>query len=148
MADPDVVFVVDPPAFHHAFRSWNGIVGQYMVQVLNKGVVLAKKSAPGPGKRPRNRTGINYSTGNLELQIIAGRARWGNELEGRIISLPKYSIFVHEGTAPHVIKPRKPGGHLVFYWGKLGRKVALKHVNHPGTRRIPYLAENLRAMIR
>lgn len=142
------VFVPDPAAWQFEFRSWGGVVGRYMIGVVNRGTALAKASAPGPAKPPRNRTGINYSTGRLETQILPGRGRWMTELEGRVIALPKYSLFVHEGTKPHAIYPKKPGGHLAFYWHKVGRFVVLRHVNHPGTAPIPFLSENLAKMVK
>lgn len=37
-----------------------------------------------------------------------------------------------KGARPHVIRPRRPGGRLVFYWPKVGRTVSLPFVNHPG----------------
>lgn len=43
-----------------------------------------------------------------------------------------YSNFQEEGTRPHVIKPRRMGGVLVFEWPKAGGTVYLRRVNHPG----------------
>lgn len=42
------------------------------------------------------------------------------------------------GAPPHVIRPRRPGGLLVFYWPKVGATVALRKVNHPGNRPMPW----------
>jgi hypothetical protein len=44
----------------------------------------------------------------------------------------EWAKYVDEGTNPHVITPRSPGGVLVFYWPKVGRVVYTKRVNHPG----------------
>lgn len=148
MAD-EVVFVIDQAAFHREFRTWEGIVGRDIRKRVARGVVLSKRSAPGPTTRPRNRTGLNYSTGELESRILPGRARWGTELEGRVIAAAPHALFVHEGTKPHPIPtPGKPSKILKFHWAKAGKVVMFKAVSHPGTRRIPFLAENLRSMVR
>lgn len=148
MAEVDAYFVADPKGWQREFRSWNGVVGRHLIKVGRAHQLMSIKSAPGPGKRPRNRTGINYATGNLESQIINARSRWGTELEIRTVALPKYAIFVHNGTAgPYVIKPKKPGGLLRFKTAS-GVPVAVKHVVHPGIARVPFLAENMREALR
>lgn len=147
MATGDV-FVVNPIGFNRAFRSWEGPVGQDMTKRVIKGTALAIASAPAPGKAPRNRTGINYATGRLIASIRPGYERWGFELEGRVTANARHSNMVHGGTRPHIIRPRKAGGRLVFFWAKAGRTVVLKQVNHPGTQGIPFLSEHLRAMAR
>ena len=146
--DIDVIFVVDPQAWHREFRSWQGVVGRDMIKRTTKGVVLARKTAPSPTTRPRNRTGINYSTGRLQTSIIAGRGRWGRELEGRVFAMAPYAKFVHEGTIRHTIKPKSPFGVLRFFWHKAGRVVYMKRVTHPGTRRTPFLSEHLRTLVK
>lgn len=35
-------------------------------------------------------------------------------------------------AGPYVITPRKRGGRMNFYWKRLGRKVSLRRVTHPG----------------
>lgn len=39
----------------------------------------------------------------------------------------------NSGARPHVIRPRS-GKVLSFYWPKVGKRVALRYVNHPGNR--------------
>lgn len=53
-----------------------------------------------------------------------------------------YQIY---GTSPHVIRPRNPGGLLVFFWAKAGRVVAFKKVNHPGTAANRFVQESIYA---
>jgi len=60
----------------------------------------------------------------------------GSGLSYRISTSVEYAEMVHEGTAPHVILPRTPGGVLVFQSN--GRTVFAKRVNHPGTPANPY----------
>jgi len=53
-----------------------------------------------------------------------------------------YAPFVNDGTRPHIIRPRRPGGTLRFTVG--GRVVYAKVVHHPGTRARPFLDRALR----
>lgn len=52
-----------------------------------------------------------------------------------------YAAMVNDGTSPHVIRPRRPGGVLRFQVG--GRVVYARVVNHPGTRAQPFLDKAL-----
>lgn len=57
--------------------------------------------------------------------------------------------FVHVGTdhwAPteygseaHIIRPRRPGGRLRFFWLKVNRYVVFAKVHHPGTPAQPFM---------
>lgn len=68
-------------------------------------------------------------TGTLRRSIQ--KLLFNNGFSGKVFTDEKYSIYVEEGTRPHVIEPRvkkvlafKVGGRLVF----------AKRVYHPGTR--------------
>lgn len=61
----------------------------------------------------------------------------GLTTRGRIWYDTKYAASVHEGAKPHVIRPRRPGGKLVFMYK--GRLVVTDRVNHPGNRPDPWL---------
>jgi hypothetical protein len=103
---------------------------------------------PKPGGPPRNRTGISYATGRLAATIHPEfGAKYGNEVEGRVVAGTNHALFVHEGTRSHIIKPKTPGGRMVFFWPKAGRVVAFSVVHHPGSRSVPFLAEHLGAMV-
>jgi hypothetical protein len=52
-----------------------------------------------------------------------------------------YAKFVHDGTRPHVIRPRQAQA-LRFLVG--GRVVYAKVVHHPGTRARPFLDQAAR----
>jgi len=61
--------------------------------------------------------------------------RSGNQLTGFWGSFSvKYARWVEEGTAPHLIFPRKK---LALYWKGAAHPVRM--VNHPGTKARPYL---------
>lgn len=76
-------------------------------------------------------------TGNLRrsihsepIQITNGRAEIG------IVADAHYASFVHEGTAPHTIRPVNAKA-LRFTVGK--KVVFAASVNHPGTKARPFL---------
>ena len=129
----EVIFVPNVAGWQRAFRSQPGMVGRHIKEKTIKTATLTRLEAPAPGRAPRNRTSINYATGRLSLTgITFGFGKWGNEVEGRVIAVPPYAIFVHKGTVPHIIKPKRHE-YLKFTWKKLGKVVYAKSVNHPGT---------------
>ena len=143
------VFVVDPIGWTKEFRGWRGVVGEWLWDKTKNIERVATIEAPGPGKLAlHNRTGLNYGTGRLQSRIKANRGRWVYELEGRVIAVPEHALWVHEGTRPHAIVPRTPGGLLVFYWPKAGKTVFMKKVNHPGMMPNPFLARALSGVMR
>lgn len=93
---------------------------------------------------------LTYAT--IATPVRTGRLRAGNQLivEGasnwtavaRLVNDTDYAWPVMKGTPPHVITPRKPGGVLRFETG--GQVVYATHVNHPGTRPQPFMAEGAR----
>lgn len=54
-----------------------------------------------------------------------------------------HSILEHQGARRHVIKPRRRGGMLRFYWEKIGQDVAFPKVNHPGMKGTRFLVKPL-----
>lgn len=52
-----------------------------------------------------------------------------------------YAAYVHNGTAPHVIRPKNAGGVLVFEIG--GQTIYTKLVNHPGTKAQPFIDQGI-----
>jgi hypothetical protein len=63
----------------------------------------------------------------------------GGQVYGFVENDTEYAAAVHGGTAPHQIRPRRPGGVLRFETG--GQVVFTTLVNHPGTRAQPWLRE-------
>jgi hypothetical protein len=51
-----------------------------------------------------------------------------------------YAVWHHEGTEPHVIRPRKA---KVLSWVSGGERRFASSVNHPGTRPNRFLSDNL-----
>lgn len=84
---------------------------------------------------------VGFRTGALRKNIRASHL--GNFTGQYVVimaTLP-YALMHHEGTKPHIIRPKQQGGVLVFN-GSRGRVVTTA-VRHPGTRPNPYLARQL-----
>ena len=85
-----------------------------------------------------------YKTGQLRRSIRMQHtgSHVGQEL--KIGSTVKHAYMHHEGTRPHKIVPKDIDGRLVFF-GKNQRKIiAVREVNHPGTKPNRYLSDQLR----
>lgn len=133
----DVVFVVNPVGWNMAFKNWRGApVGLYMKKKNEQVRGHAMTLAPGPHKPPKNTTGIVYGTGELQTKItVTQNHAPSGDLEGHVVALPKHALWVHEGTrGPYVIRPKKPGGLLKFFWNRVGKTVYMKRVTHPGVK--------------
>lgn len=73
-------------------------------------------------------------TGALRNATSVSVRREGNGFRFTARSDVDYASFTSKPTRPHVIRPRRAGGVLVFYWPVVGSTVFFRHVNHPGTR--------------
>lgn len=139
----DNYFVKDPLQWHVAFQSWHGTLGRWLKARTEEVRTEAMFEVPSPMNMPNNRTGRNYSTGRLaeSIETSYGFTPSG-ELESRVTANTEYAIYVHEGTAPHTIRPKK-SDELVFYWPSAGKQVFAEVVEHPGTKSNPFLREGL-----
>lgn len=52
-----------------------------------------------------------------------------------------YAPYVHNGTPPHVIRPKNAGGVLVFEVN--GQTIFTTLVNHPGTKPQPFITQGI-----
>lgn len=144
----DVVFVPNVAGQQRAFRSLNGMVGQHIRVTTLRAHAISSLEAPAPGRPPRNRTGINYSTGELAFAgLTTSFGHRGKEVEGRVIAIPKHSLFLHEGTSPHIIVPKRHT-YLKFHWKKVGATVFTKKVFHPGTQANDFMVRALKKVVR
>lgn len=86
---------------------------------------------------------IRRAPGSVGQHIRASIQRGpGGEFRGVIRSSHPASIYLVNGTRPHMIFPRRPGGVLRFTVG--GRVVYARFVNHPGTRPDTFMQDALR----
>lgn len=89
---------------------------------------------------------INRAPGSVGQGIRVSIQRGpGGEFRGVIRSTHPASIYLVNGTRPHMIFPRRPGGVLRFTVG--GRVVYARYVSHPGTQPNNWLRDALRAAL-
>ncbi len=128
------------PVVDH-FRGWNGPLGHSISR-------LARETAF------RQRAMVGKKSGLLAASIRVGdKGRWPGGIQttvgagaGQRQSGHKgYAMANDQGARPHFIRPRRPGGMLVFYWAKVGRVVRLPSVFHPGNRPYHWAERGLRA---
>lgn len=135
--------VFDPAKVADLLRGPDGPVAR---DLMRKGDLVRDEA--------RRRVGVYsppdaYSAGNrgrkpgqLRDSIVKRLADQGGELQVLVGSDDPIALLHHEGTVPHIIRPRnKPM--LVFYWPAVGRVVAFREVNHPGTQPNRYLTDAL-----
>lgn len=118
---------LDTAAVSRAFAQ-SGDVYLFVDRFLRKVATRAKLYAP-------------VDTGYLRNSITTAMQTSGTRIYGSVGTSAEYAIYVHEGTAARTIRPRRPGGVLVFTVG--GRKVFAKSVSHPGTPARPFLRRAL-----
>lgn len=84
------------------------------------------------------RQDVPVRTGNLGRTIGEGQIRTvgPRTVEGSVHANAGYALYVHEGSRPHVIRPRNAQA-LRFEVG--GRTVFARLVRHPGTKARPFL---------
>jgi hypothetical protein len=84
------------------------------------------------------RADVPVRTGNLGRSIGEGQVRvtGPRTVSGSVHATARYAAPVHEGSRPHVIRPRRAKA-LRFEIG--GRTVFAKMVRHPGSRSRPFL---------
>ena len=90
-------------------------------------------SPPDPLGRPRKHAKHIRDTiyGRVEVR--------GGQLVGVLGADHPIALIHHEGSRPHVIRPRREGGRLVFFSRRAGRVVYAKQVRHPGTKGTKFL---------
>jgi hypothetical protein len=85
------------------------------------------------------------NTGNLRGSITSYVGTAGLTVTGIVGTPVHYGVYVHEGTRPHEILPRTPGGVLTWKTGpgsgenRPGPRVFARRTFHPGTRARPFL---------
>lgn len=89
---------------------------------------------------------IRLAPGSMKLGIRVSIQRGpGGDFRGVIRSTHPATLYVVNGTRPHRIFPRRPGGVLRFTVG--GRVVYARYANHPGTSPNDFMRKALRAAL-
>lgn len=86
-------------------------------------------------------------TGNLRRSIHAEpvKATGPFTAEVSVEAAANYAMFVHEGSRPHLIRPKSK---KALRFEVDGREVFAKHANHPGTKPRPFLRNAMEAVAR
>lgn len=101
-------------------------------KALGKSMVVTHRQAI--KEAPVNKQG---GGGNLRQNIKQNRI---NKLRGEVDSRAKYSGYVHEGTAPHIIRVKTKQ----VLANRRANKIFGKVVRHPGTRANPFMQRALK----
>lgn len=129
---------IDRPALDRYLRGPD--VRRAMQNAVDVGATAARRyvgySRPDPLGRPRR-----YPK-HLRDAIYGRVEVRGGKIVGVIGANHPLAKLHHDPTRPHVIRPRKAGGRLVFM-GRSGKVVYAKQVRHPGTRGSQYLSRAL-----
>lgn len=131
---PDRIDVPSQPGFNDVFRSRDGIVGRDLSNRATRVQLAAKAQTgvrSGANKRDITKNWIAGNAGDLAIRVGAARS---------------YSLLHHEGTRPHVIRPRN--ARALRFVNARGDVVFARAVRHPGTRPNRYLSDNLGLAVR
>ena len=96
-------------------------------------VAAGARSIVRPGKTGRVKGSIDVQ----QITVNSQRVRYA------VLASNEHSVLEHQGARKHVIKPRRRGGMLRFYWEKIGEDVAFPMVNHPGMKGTKFLVKPL-----
>jgi hypothetical protein len=123
-------FSLDRTRIERMLRLPGGMVYRNMERRVRRAEAEAIRRAPGS------------MGGTIRAQIQRGP---GGEFRGVISVRHPAAIHVINGTRPHQIRPRRPGGVLRFTVN--GQVVYARLVNHPGTKPNSFLKDALRAAL-
>jgi|SRR3954468_12326051 hypothetical protein len=111
------------------FKGWGGPVGS-SIERLAKETVF------------RQRIFANKRSGAMAAGMHYVKGKWSKGIQFDAGSDVDYTLFVDQGTKPHVIKA-KNAPYLTFFWPKVGRIVHFKSVHHPGNKAYGFLMKGL-----
>lgn len=124
----NVIFIENKVGMEYLLRSQNGPIGRDLKQRGLRVLAGAKSQ-------------VGVQTGALRASL---HMRHFSDTRGqyvRVGSNLNYAKLHHEGTSPHIIKPRR--AHMLRFQTK-GQIVFAHVVKHPGTKPNRYLTDNLR----
>lgn len=125
-------FVLNKLAYDQYTQDPDGDVGRFLRRKAVKLQGLARKQ-------------VGVRTGRLRKSINYRVVNSGGGLVAIVGSNNRIALMHHNGTRPHIIRPRRAQT-LRFY--SHGRIVYSKLVHHPGTKPNRYLTDNLSRVMR
>lgn len=117
--------------FNHLLKSPNGLVGQYLRDRGKKLTALAKAQ-------------VGVDTGDLKKSISYQLTTSYGSLAVKVTAADKKALMHHNGTRPHIIKPKRA---QTLRFKQHGKIVYAKIVHHPGTKPNRFLTDNLPKVI-
>lgn len=138
--------IMDPEAVGAYIRQGNGPVMRDMSVRAERVQAAAKRQVRlghvGGGERNANKRAVLRP--NLRNTIVKRVVRGTDGNPSVLVgSASPIALLHHEGTRPHIIRPRN--ARVLVFWSMRGgaHMVFAKQVNHPGTRPNRYLTDNL-----
>jgi len=123
-------FQVDQAGVHRLFFDEGQAVQQYILKLAQQTATRAGIEAP-KGK-----------TKSLSRNLRVAKFRTGQ----MVVARTPYAFFVHQGTKPHLILPRRK---KVLRWETTSGEIVFSaRARHPGTKPNPFLVRALRATVR
>jgi hypothetical protein len=121
------VKVISKGGLDFTLHNPKGTLGVELYKRAKRMARHAKQQAP---------IGSGPTAGRLKRSIRVYRhQRYTRGQTIRIGTSVPYAAYVHNGTRPHTITPKNPGGALVFVPKGGTMAIVTKKVNHPGIRR-------------
>lgn len=114
---------------HFLLREPGGLVYPYIEKKAKQVVRLAKAQ-------------VGVDTGDLK-RSIGYTIRGGAPVYAKITASDKKAMMHHEGTKPHIIRPKKA---QALRFSSHGKIVVTKLVHHPGTKPNHFLTDPLKAV--
>jgi hypothetical protein len=120
--------------------------GSYFIPPAGVDLEAAQQAAPTMRKLGRAitrtaRRRVNVRSGHLRSTLGDRTAVLGPTVLTEVYATARYARWVHDGTRPHVIVPRRA---RVLRFEVGGRTVFARRVNHPGYRGNPFLQSSVR----
>lgn len=125
-----ITFSINKSGVQQETTGSSGSVMRLVQRTVDEAESLAVQSAP------VDKGGLRGS--HVKSPIIST----GTQVIGGVEAQTDYAMFVHEGTRPHVIVPRRA---KVLAWQSNSGVAFAKRVNHPGTKAQPWLAKSAEA---
>lgn len=131
---PNRVVVPEQPGFDQVFRSRDGVVGHDLSNRATRVQIAGKAQAGVKSGRLRSDITKNWVRGTRDRMTI------------RVGSSVAHSYMHHEGTRPHVIRPKN--ARALRWVAQDGSIVFARSVQHPGTRPNRFLTDSLHLAVR
>lgn len=126
--------IIYKPILDHMLNSPGGMVGRHLGKIGNN---IAHQARLQVGKKS-GRLVRTIRSEHVMRNVLGPGVKVG--------AYTSYALLHHQGTRPHLILPRRPGGALVFTRGV--RIVHTRFVRHPGTKANRYLTDPMHRVVR